>query len=328
MSNAPFNIVHFHFHRRKTGVTKSIEQLLPFLQSKLPSAVFGYGLSAPKINFGSLLKLLFSKEKSIVHVHRNNEMMLALLLRLFGGRFALFMTRHSATPPSGLTRYLMNKADRKIFLTNGAFFDTSTKNVIIPHGVDTSAFKTSGLPLSEKKQIGVVGRIRETKGQKIVISALTAFLKKHPDWKLTFVGKVDQKQYAQDIKSLAEVNRLESQVTFLPQTEEIHQFYQNCAMVIVASFSEGFSLVPLEAIACGCTVIATKNVGVHSALIQPRENGFLFPAGDEKQLAKIVDDVVENNGFFSETVLRNSIAQWEMEKIAEQTIAAYRACLK
>jgi len=42
MSKANFNIIHFHFHRRKTGVTKSIEQLLPFLEAKTSSAVFGF----------------------------------------------------------------------------------------------------------------------------------------------------------------------------------------------------------------------------------------------------------------------------------------------
>jgi mannosyltransferase len=327
MPKAHFNIVHFHFHHRKTGVTKSIEQLLPFLQTKASSAVFGYGIDANKFGLGQLLKQLFSKAQTVVHVHRNKEMMFALFLRLVGGRFSLFATRHSATPPSGLTRFLMNQADRKIFLTEDAPFDTSSKNSVIPHGVDLTNFSPAASSSEEKKLIGVVGRIRKTKGQKVVLTALASFLKKRPDWQLTFIGKIDQKQYAQEIQDLAQLNDITQQLTFLGQTEQINAFYRRCTLVVVPSFSEGFSLVPLEAISSGCTVIATENVGVHSSLIQVGENGYLFPAGDQDALREIVENIVENNRFFPVETLRRSIAKWDIKNIAEQTFAAYKSSI-
>lgn len=327
MSKANFNIIHFHFHRRKTGVTKSIEQLLPFLEAKTSSAVFGYGIDANKIGLWQFLKQLFSKSQTVVHVHRNKEMMLALVLRLLGGHFAIFITRHAATPPSGLTRFLMRQADRKIFLTEEAPFDTSPKNSVIPHGVDLTTFSPSASTSGDKKLIGVVGRIRKTKGQKVVLTGLVSFLKTHHDWHLSFIGKVDQKQYAQEIKELARSKGVTQQLSFLTQTEQINVFYRRCALVVVPSFSEGFSLVPLEAIASGCTVIATKNVGVHSSLIHSGKNGYLFPAGNHKALAKIVENIVKNNLFFSAETLRTSIAKWDIKNIAEQTFTAYKGSL-
>ena len=326
MSNPGFTIVHFHFHRRKTGVTKSIEQLLPFLEASTPSFVFGYGIGAPKIGLSNLLKQLFSKTQTVIHVHRNKEMIVALLLRALGGKFALLSTRHSATKPSGLTRFLMNRADRKIFLTQDAAFDDSPKNCFIPHGINTAYFSSDSLTLAEKKQIGVVGRVRKSKGQKVVFNALYSFLKNHPEWRLTFIGKIDQKEYAREIQALAQKHGIDQQLNFLAQTEKINLFYNRCVLVIVASFSEGFSLVPLEAIASGCTVIATENVGVHSNLIKEGVNGYLFPAGDEKKLARTVADVLENKRFFSSTVLEKSIDSWKIEKIAAQTITAYKSC--
>ena len=86
-------------------------------------------------------------------------------------------------------------------------------------------------------------------------------------------------------------------------------------------------MVPLEAIASGCTVIATENVGVHSSLIQAGENGYLFPAGDQEALAEIVGNIVENNRFFKAESLRKSLAKWDIKKIAEQTITAYKDSL-
>jgi len=328
MSKQDFNIVHFHFHRRKTGVTKSIEQLLPFLEAKTSSAVFGYGIDANKIGLWQFLKQLFSKSQTVVHVHRNKEMMLALVLRLLGGRFAIFITRHAATPPSGLTRFLMRQADRKIFLTEEAPFDTSPKNSVIPHGVDLTTFSPSAFTSGDKKLIGVVGRIRKTKGQKVVLTGLASFLKTHPDWHLSFIGKVDQKQYAQEIKELARSKGVAQQLSFLTQTDQINTFYHRCALVVVPSFSEGFSLVPLEAIASGCTVVATKNVGVHSSLIQSGKNGYLFDAGDKESLAQIVENIVENNRFFPAEALRKSIGKWNIENIAEQTFIAYKSSLQ
>lgn len=324
MSLASFSIVHFHFHRRKTGVTKSLEQLLPHLNTKGKTAVFGYGISANKIGFRRLMSLLFSAQKTVVHVHRNNEMLFALLLRLLGGRFSLFATRHSATPPSSLTRFLMQQADRRVFLTNDAPFDRSPKNNIIPHGVDLKHFAATSRPLEEKKQIGVVGRIRKAKGQKVVMNAVAPFLTTHPDWNLCFIGAVDQKKYAREIEAIAKEKALSNQVSFLEQTERIQDFYSRCALIVVASFSEGFSLVPLEAIACGVTVIATENVGVHSALISHGKNGYLFPPGNEKQLAEIIHEIVEKASYFSASDLRNSIKDWDIAAIAQQTRLAYQ----
>ena len=328
MSKPDFNIIHFHFHRRKTGVTKSIEQLLPFLEAKTSSAVFGYGIDANRIGLRELLKQLFSESQTVVHVHRNKEMMFAMLLRLLGGRFTLFTTRHAATPPSGLTRFLMRQADRKLFLTKEAPFDTSPKNSVIPHGVNLTTFSPSESAIGEKKLIGIVGRIRKTKGQKVVLTGLASFLKTHPDWHLSFIGKVDQKQYAQEIKELARSKGVAQQLSFLTQTDQINTFYHRCALVVVPSFSECFSLVPLEAIASGCTVVATKNVGVHSSLIQSGKNGYLFDAGDKESLAQIVENVVENNRFFPAKALRKSIGKWNIKNIAEQTFIAYKSSLQ
>lgn len=91
-------------------------------------------------------------------------------------------------------------------------------------------------------------------------------------------------------------------------------------------FQKAF-LVPLEAIASGCTVIATKNVGVHSSLIQSGKNGYLFDAGDKESLAQIVENIVENNHFFPAEALRKSIGKWDIKNIAEQTFTAYQSSI-
>ena len=93
-------IIHFHFHFKTTGVTRSVESALGPLDLLEETRVFGYGISTHKISFFKLLKELYSKEKTIVHTHRNNETLFALTLRFFGAKFKLFTTCLLYTSPS------------------------------------------------------------------------------------------------------------------------------------------------------------------------------------------------------------------------------------
>ena len=322
-----FSIVHFHFHRRKTGVTKSIEQLLPFLKKHRPSYLFGYGIAGEKIGLFHLLKILYSTTPVVVHVHRNNEMLLALAFRFLGAKFTLFFSRHSATKPSGITRFLMHKADRCVYLTSAASFTSPDKSTVIPHGIDLNYFKTSRSAIAQRKTIGVVGRIRPMKGQAVVLNGIISFLQKNPDWTLRFIGKIDKNSYANQMIDLATTKGVRSQVYFEAPTDDITAFYHRCSLIINASFSEGFSLVPLEAIACGCTVIATEGVGIHSTLIEDGKNGFLFTKGDHHQLELLVKDIITNERFFSETTLQQSVIKWDINVIADETLAVYKASL-
>lgn len=319
-----FSIVHFHFHRRKTGVTRSIEQLLPFLKKDLPTYLFGYGVSGEKIKLFDLLKVLYGKTPTVVHVHRNNEMLGALLLRFFGAKFSLFFTRHSATTPSGITRFLMNKADRCIYLTPKASFTTPDKSDVVPHGIDLDYFTPGNFPVKERKTIGVVGRIRPMKGQAVVLEGLIPFLQENPDWSLRIIGKIDKANYANQLQDLASKEKIQSQVIFEEPTPDIRSFYHRCSLIINASFSEGFSLVPLEAMACGCSVIATKDVGIHSSLIENNVNGFLFTKGDTNYLKEQVNKIVENELYFAESQLRKSIINWDIKVVAKQLITVYK----
>ena len=66
------------------------------------------------------------------------------------------------------------------------------------------------------------------------------------------------------------------QVHFIPESNKLIDYYRASTIVVIASVSEGFSLVCLEAMACGLITIATESVGIHSEVINHGENGFLF----------------------------------------------------
>ena len=102
-------VIHTHFHKRRTGVTRSIENVIPDLKKLCYTYIYGYGIEGSKLKKSALKEMLFSDKRVVVHCHRNNEIMKILWYRFLGAKFKLVSTRHAESDPSGLTRFLLKK---------------------------------------------------------------------------------------------------------------------------------------------------------------------------------------------------------------------------
>jgi glycosyltransferase involved in cell wall biosynthesis len=67
--------------------------------------------------------------------------------------------------------------------------------------------------------------------------------------------------------------------------------YASCDVWLCGSYSEGFHLPPLEAMACRCPVVSTS-VGGPVDVIEPGRNGYLAPVGDAAALGDRLLDVL------------------------------------
>ena len=76
-----------------------------------------------------------------------------------------------------------------------------------------------------------------------------------------------------------------------PAQDSIRDLYASCDVWLCGSYSEGFHLPPLEAMACRCPVVST-NVGGPADIIQSGWNGYLVPVGDAEALADRLVDVL------------------------------------
>ena len=321
-------IIHIHFHSHKTGVTRSVETIIPVMNRSAEARVFGYGIDCPKISFSRLLRNVYAGNGTIIHAHRNNEILFSLLLRLLGARFTLFFTRHSDTLPSGFTIWLMKKADQVISLNPGMAESLPVSNIMIPHGVDTDIFttgeKTRIQGMKQKSLVSVAGRIRPSKGQLVAMKAIAPLLSVNRNLGLMLIGKVDDNGYAAEIRETAIKNGVEDQVHFIPETSEIVRFYQASSIVIIPSVSEGFSLVCLEAMACGLITIATETVGIHNLVIEHGRNGFLFPVNDAKDLNRILDDVISGRTKPDPVEIRKTIVEkWSVDNNVRELLKVY-----
>jgi len=321
-------LIHTHFHKRRTGVTRSIENVLLFFNKEYETYVYGYNVEGDKITTSKLKKLLFSDREVVVHCHRNNEIMRMLFLRFLGAKFKLIATRHAETTPSGLTLKLLKKADKVVTLIESMSKNLGIKNTVVGHGVNVDLFSPKkDVALENIQQENVIlcaGRVRKAKGQVVLLEAAKV-LKEHENWALVIVGKIDKPAFLEELKTIAKKHHIADQVYFVDETSDIVSYYQASKIAVVPSFSEGFSLVTAEAMSCGCSVIATKNVGVHSSLIDNQKNGYLFEAGATSELETLLSKSLKNEiPLLGKEAREEILKNWSAKKEAENLMAVYK----
>lgn len=222
-------------------------------------------------------RLLRRERINVIHAHwLLPQGMVAALLQLLPGRVAPFLvTSHGADlyalrgrAMNALKRFVLRRAAagtvvswsmRAVLDAIGA--DVS-KIAVQPMGVDMHArFFPDPAVKRSTNEILFVGRLVEKKGLRYLVAAMPAILAAHPAAKLTIAGfGPDESMLRGQVAELG----LQDRVAFLgavPQAE-LPALYRRAA-VFVAPFvqaasgdQEGLGLVLVEAIGCGCPVIA------------------------------------------------------------------------
>ncbi len=289
-------IVHPHFHNRYTGVTRHVESVVPALarDSGSETRVMGTGLSQelPRITWPELLRRL-RREPVVWHAHRNNELLVGMLLKLLGRQVRLVFTRHTSIAPSGFTRFIARGADALVSLTKQVADVIALPSTVVSHGIDLSRFHPPEdrdaawrkLGLEGRYGIGVIGRIRKEKGQGDFVQAIRPLLSAHPEWQAVLVGLAkgpDQDWLKQQMAGI------EDRISLPGEQSVIEPWYQGLSVLVHPSYAEGYSLVHVEAMASGCCVVASK-LPYLDTLIEHGRTGFFFEPGDVQGLRELLD---------------------------------------
>ena len=147
---------------------------------------------------------------------------------------------------------------------------------LVPNSVDTDQFNA---PPRGRQPFPTVGFLYSTtgfKGCSVSIKALDIVRRKFPDLRIIAFGA----------EPVAEHLPLPANSEFhqRPQQSAIKDLYARCDVWLCGSFSEGFHLPPLEAMACRCPVVSTE-VGGSLDVIEEGVNGHLVPVGNSEALA-------------------------------------------
>ena len=198
---------------------------------------------------------------------------------------------------------------------------------IVPVGVDPDVFK----PLPDVER--VPGRLVTTasadvtmKGLKYLLEALAKLRTERDDLHLVVIGK--EKPGGPSSKTIDRLG-LRGHVEFVTGVPEqrIIELYSEAQLAVVPSLYEGFSLPAIEAMSCGCPLVATTGGAVPEVVGPDGETAMLVPPGDSDALAARIAAALDD----PEGSRRIGLAgrkrvqdNWSWRHTAERTVAQYR----
>lgn len=186
---------------------------------------------------------------------------------------------------------------------------------VLPNPIDSQLFCPQKTADSRNREILYVGRFEDNKGVFNLAKAVTPLMKKYHDISIRFVGM--------DSKSPEKFNQLgptasqvigklipsqyHNRISFISHTNlsEIVSYWQKalCTVIPTRSF-ESFSYTVIEAMACGCPVIAT-HCGGPTEIITDHIDGLLVQPDDIDELTDTLEKLV-NDSKLCQTLTTNA----------------------
>lgn len=189
----------------------------------------------------------------------------------------------------------VSHAERELNRSKGFVFRNHT---VIHNGVDTQKFYPKKRP-SPAKQLKAlfVGRLVEGKGVHTALQAIGHLVDKgKAQIRLTVAGVVAPPfEYHESLKKFIAEHDLQRHVEFIDPVgnDVMPDIYNDHDVLILPSHKEGFSMVILEAMACGLVVVATT-AGGNAEVLRDGENGLTFPVDDAPALASQLERLMED----------------------------------
>ena len=153
-----------------------------------------------------------------------------------------------------------------------------------------NGFRTEHLPETTTKTVNSfvqVGHLIDQKRVNITIEAFARLLEKLPDATLTIIGDGAKRE---ELENLCKTLNIEKNVTFTGhiQNDEVLNHLSRSQFFVMPSVREGFGIVYIEAMACGCVTIGTLGEGI-ADVIENGENGFLVNADAPEDIVSVVE---------------------------------------
>ena len=262
-------------------------------------------------------------------------------ISFLGDKNVEFYLSPHTTKAFSLYNYIQNKIytrtigknDTVIYLCNNqnqyyrkTYKLEKNKELIVYNGVDTDKFdrnKFSEYDESEiKKELGIkenekvilmVARIEKEKNHKIAISAMSKLVQvMNGKVHLVFVGSGEE-MYINDLKSYTQSLRIEKNIHFTGNSNDVGRYYMVADIFTLTSNSETFSIAALEAMSFGIPCTLT-NVGGANEMIDKNINGSIMNSNDSESIAKTWENVL-TKVYIREEIRNNIKTNFSIDKM-------------
>ncbi|PKN65126.1 MAG: hypothetical protein CVU57_12000 [Deltaproteobacteria bacterium HGW-Deltaproteobacteria-15] len=139
-----------------------------------------------------------------------------------------------------------------------------------------------------------VGRLAPEKGLFFLLDGFSGLLEKQPGLELHLVGDGPLKE---ELEERARSPELLGKVFFhgfVPHGENLFDYFDQCQVFVMSSYTEGLPRVIVEAMARGVPVVATR-VGGIPHLIRNGENGLLYEPDDKPEFCSALLGLLDNS---------------------------------
>ena len=138
--------------------------------------------------------------------------------------------------------------------------------------------------------VGTTGRIKEQKGQKYLIEAVSILSREYPSIRLLIIG---DGPLMEEMKQYADLLNVNGNVIFLGTRRDVPDLLSAIDIFVLPSVWEGLGIALLEAMAAGKPVIASS-IGPFREIIDTKDVGLLVPIGDSRKLATSIEELLKN----------------------------------
>lgn len=206
-------------------------------------------------------------------------------------------------PLKGLLRRTEKRVDRIVTLTHGDAEEyrkagvKDDKVVVIPNFIDDSYFNgdlnssLSTLHSPLKTTVSAIGRFSSEKGYDLLLRSWKRVVEAIPEARLQLFGDGPEREH---LVALVKDLQLGSSVSVNAPTDDIMSVYRQSRAVVIPSQFEGFSLVIIEALACGTPAIAA-NVPYGPREILSEGRGGMLVERTEEALAEAIKNVITDD---------------------------------
>jgi glycosyltransferase involved in cell wall biosynthesis len=212
--------------------------------------------------------------------------------------------------------------------THEAVGGLNRRTWVLPNAVDAGFFELKHRPAGGSQPIGIcVGLICRHKNQINFIRALDTLALKQ-QFKIIFLGKLDQTDYSREFLSLIK-DRPWCEYHGFAGRSKLKEFLQSAAFAVLPTLEDNCPMAVLEAMAAGVPVLAS-NVGGVPDLIEPESTGLLCDPQKPETFAEGVSRLLNEEGLsarIASSAKMAARARFHPQVIARRHVEIYREVL-
>lgn len=279
-------------------------------------------------------------EIEIVHAHVPRDYIPASIACMTAKRAQFVLTRHMLTPLKPFNKFALKNLTKAIGVSDFVGGELrsvfpSNKVVVVPNGLDLDSLRPRSVLREEFRRtheidpdvpmVGILGDLREAKGQFDFVLAAAEVVKRIPNAQFVIAGLdyTMDRSFRRELRRLAKTLGMADKFLWLDWLDDTAPFYAAIDVFVSASHTESFGLAILEAMIRETPVVATETEGARELLGQ---DASLVPIRDPVALAEAICETLvdETRGSTGERLRRRAAEKFSLERMLNETEELYR----